>query len=66
MKRRFVYQVYVNGSIYSSRIKAHNELCRALDKDEETYLPTRETLLNENMIEIAYTDCHAIYKLTLN
>lgn len=43
---KWIYQITKDGRIFSSRIKAHNALCKEACKDPETFLPTKEGVNN--------------------
>lgn len=63
---KYTYQLYGDGNIYSSRIKAHRALCENLGRDEDEFLPYKEKLnTKRGWIEIHYANCHTIIQRPL-
>jgi hypothetical protein len=66
MKVRYTYQLYGDCEIYSSKIKAHNQLCKLLGKDKEKFFPYKEKQgRSSDWTEICYPNGHTIIKRPL-
>ena len=64
---KFTYQLYGDGEIYSSRLKAHKRLCNLVRKNEDDFLPYKERVHERcrGWVEICYPNGHTIVKRPL-
>jgi hypothetical protein len=57
--KRYIYQIYGDSLVFSSRIKAHNYLCKNLGRNPDKFIPYKESLKHDG-IYIYYTNGHLI------